>query len=99
MQALEGNMGAFIGEGFKAPYVLRMIMPPEQEDRAMSAPFMDLPRAPTTSKRRRRLASGAFSSASWFASAYAYDDGARLRLRRRCTPTPTTTVRAYAYDD
>merc|ERR1719215_1103788 len=34
MQALDCNMGAFIGEGFKIPYVLRMFMPPDQEDRS-----------------------------------------------------------------
>ena len=27
VQALDGNMGAFIGEGFKVPYVLRMLGP------------------------------------------------------------------------
>jgi len=34
VQALDCNMGCFIGEGFKMPYVLRMFIPPGQEDRA-----------------------------------------------------------------
>jgi len=34
VQALDCNMGAFIGEGFKIPYVLRTFMPPDQEDRS-----------------------------------------------------------------
>jgi len=34
VQALDCNMGCFIGEGFKIPYVLRMFIPPDQDDRA-----------------------------------------------------------------
>jgi hypothetical protein len=34
VQALDCNMGTFIGEGFKVPYVLRMFMPLDKEDRA-----------------------------------------------------------------
>mmetsp|Transcript_170644 Transcript_170644/g.542079 ORF Transcript_170644/g.542079 Transcript_170644/m.542079 type:complete len:2208 (-) Transcript_170644:27-6650(-) len=33
VQALDCNMGTFIGEAFKVPYVLRMFMPLDQEDR------------------------------------------------------------------
>lgn len=34
VQALDCNMGAFIGEGFKVPYVLRQFMPLDKEDRS-----------------------------------------------------------------
>lgn len=34
IQALDCNMGTFIGEAFKVPYILRMFMPLDQEDRA-----------------------------------------------------------------
>jgi len=33
VQALDCNMGTFIGEGFKVPYVLRSFMPLDKEDR------------------------------------------------------------------
>jgi len=33
VQALDCNMGTFIGEGFKVPYVLRQFMPMDKEDR------------------------------------------------------------------
>ena len=42
VQALVGNLDAFIGEGLKVPYVLRMFMAPEQQYKAMSDPFVDL---------------------------------------------------------
>jgi len=34
VQALDCNMGVFIGEGFKVPYVLRVFMPAEKRDRS-----------------------------------------------------------------